>query len=43
MELAAAQDEAKLLGLYPAERQEITGKEGGPVELVVTYVNKRND
>lgn len=43
MELAAAQDEAKLLGLYPAERQEITGKEGGPVELVVKYVNKRDD
>ena len=25
------------------QQTEITGKEGGPVELVVTYVNKRND
>lgn len=36
MELAAAQDEAKLLGLYPAERQEISGKDGGPVVMTFT-------
>ena len=37
MELAAAQDEAKLLGLYPAERHEVGGKDGGPVVIKVIY------
>ena len=26
-------DETKLLGLYPPTKQEVTGKDGGPVEL----------
>lgn len=41
MELAAAQDEAKLLGLYPADRHEVTGEGGGPVqtEIVIRYAN----
>ncbi len=37
MELAAAQDEAKLLGLYPADRHEVTGTDGGPVVIKVVY------
>lgn len=36
-ELAAAQDEAKLLGLYPAQTVELTGANGGP--LRIEYVN----
>lgn len=27
-------DETKLLGLYPADKKEITGKDGGPIEVV---------
>jgi hypothetical protein len=30
--LAVLQDEAKLEGLYPATRQELTGKDGGPLQ-----------
>ena len=35
MELAAAQDEAKLLALYPADKHamEVSGKDGGPVQV----------
>jgi len=32
MELAAAQDEAKLLGVYPSDRHEISGPNGEPIE-----------
>jgi len=43
MELAAAQDEAKLLGLYPADKHsmELTGEGGGPVTFRVVYERKR--
>ena len=37
IELAIAQDEAKLWGLYPADRHEVTGEGGGPVVVNVTY------
>jgi hypothetical protein len=30
--LAVAQDEAKLLGLYPPTKHQLTGKDGGPLE-----------
>ena len=36
-ELMIAQDEAKLWGLYPADRHEVTGPDGGPVTIRVTY------
>lgn len=39
MELAAAQDEAKLLGLYPAERHEVSGRDGGAVKVVIEYAD----
>ncbi len=35
--LAAAQDEAKLLGLYPAEQFDLRGKDGGDITIRVTY------
>jgi hypothetical protein len=34
--LAAARDEAELLGLYPARKTELTGKNGAPVVLSIT-------
>ena len=36
-ELKAAQDEAKLLGLYPATRHELGGPDGGPVEHIIRF------
>jgi hypothetical protein len=32
---AVLKDEAELLGLYPAKRTELTGKDGGPLEAAV--------
>lgn len=32
--LAAARDEAELLGLYPGKRVELSGKDGGPIETL---------
>jgi hypothetical protein len=37
--LAVAKDEAELLGLYPAKRTEVTGADGKPVEVVITYAD----
>ena len=39
MELAAAQDEARLLNLYPGDKHsvQLTGEGGGPVVVQVTY------
>ncbi len=34
-ELAAAQDEARLLGLYPADKHELTGPDGGDLRVVI--------
>lgn len=33
LELEIAKDEAKLLNLYPAERHEMTGKDGGAISI----------
>jgi transposase-like protein len=35
--LAAAQDEAKLLGLYPADKHEVTGKDGDGMVIRLTW------
>ena len=41
--LAVAQDEAKLRNLYPPKRTELTGKDGRPLEAVVTTVELTDD
>ena len=43
MELAASQDEAKLLGLYPADKHEVSGQDGGPVVIRLTWGDGGND
>ncbi len=41
--LAVAQDEAKLRGLYPAKKTELTGKDGAPLAAVVANVEMTDD
>ena len=43
MELAASQDEAKLLGLYPADKHEVSGQDGVPVVIRLTLGDGGND